>query len=64
MVYIMGITIIFLIVFLLQKLLLPTKYQRYMGFVWVALVMVTTLAMLMPPYRFERILYDLKYFLG
>jgi len=64
MVYIMGITIIFLIVFLIQKLLLPAKYQRYMGVAWVALVMVTTLAMLMPPYRFERILYDLKYFLG
>ena len=64
MLYIVGIAIIFLIVFIVQKLLVSAEYQKYMRFVWAGLVIITVFVLTISPFRFERIWYDLTHLLG
>ncbi len=56
--YIFGILVIFLMVFMIQKLL-SAKYQPQIKWVWLGLFVILSYNLLAKPYRVERIIADI-----
>ncbi len=63
MIYILGITVIFLTILLAQKLL-PTKWQIQLNRVYIILFTMFAFNLLLHPYRIERIGESLVNFIG